>query len=99
MQTEPDNEALLVSRVKTQNKEQKAQQSYESNMDVQGFGSTFAGGFYQTASSGFGAAASRPQSAHMKGNNDSRLGQPSAQPLMTENGDDEDERRAQEEFE
>ena len=73
-------------------------------MDVQGFGSTFASGFYQTASAGFGAASldgpGRPQSAftHTHGSELGRRDLASA--LMTEGGDDPDaERRAQVEFE
>ena len=48
LEAEPDNEALLVTLIKSQDREQKAEQSYEDNMDVQGFGSTFAGGFFKT---------------------------------------------------
>ena len=97
---EPDEEALLVSQIKSQNKEQKAQQSYEDNMEFQGFGSTFASGFYSTTTSGFGAAAARPQSAFMTEGDGFGHTEINTQPLMTE-GDisDEDEHRAQMEFE
>ena len=43
---EPANESLLISQLKNQNKDQKAQQSYETNMDVQGFGGTMTSGFF-----------------------------------------------------
>ena len=45
----------MATQIKLQNKEKKAQISYESNMDAQGFGDTFTTGFYQTATSGFKA--------------------------------------------
>lgn len=96
---EPDEEALICNLIKTQSKDQKAQQSYESNMDVQGFGETITSGFFQTSTSGFGHSASRPQSAFMRNASMNALAKPD-DPAMTEAGeDDEAERRAQEEFE
>ena len=81
-------------------------------MDTQGFGSTMTSGFFQTQTSGFGAAASmggtaRPQSAFMRkqiraDDTSSGLGaRGEAVPTMTEGAldDDEEERRAQMEFE
>ena len=104
MKDEPDNETLVITQIKNQNKEQKAQQSYEDNMDVQGFGSTFASGFYQTTSD-FGATMSssfRSQSAlmRMESRADDIQETMSSNPLKTELGDDEEEeRRVQMEFE
>ena len=34
LSAEPDDETLLAQLIKSQNKEQKAQQSFEDNMDV-----------------------------------------------------------------
>lgn len=101
MCAEPDDEAILATRIKNQNKDQKAQQSFEDNMDAQGFGSTFTSGFYNTATSGFGGSM-RPQSAFMNkmSIDGASMGGNSANPNLTEAGDDdEEERRAQMEFE
>jgi len=62
-------------------------------MDVQGFGSTFASGFYQTATSGFGASgmggSQRPQSSLM----DKMSIDGASNPNLTEAGDDDEEER------
>ena len=83
-------------------------------MDVQGFGDTFATGFYQTASSGFkptgymGGTVRSTQSfkVNNKVNKVTRgsivdNAQENNNPLMTEGGneDEDEERRAQMEFE
>lgn len=73
-------------------------------MDVQGFGNTFASGFgmSQTATSGFGSVSNsssmRPQSAYMNKSIRNEVSASDVQnPVMTEG--DEDEMRAQMEFE
>lgn len=71
MKAEPEDSRLIVLQIKSQNKEKKAQQSYEDNMGNLGFGNTFASGFgmSQTATSGFGSVSGgssmRPSSAMM----------------------------------
>lgn len=76
-------------------------------MNMQGFGSTFASGFYKTTTSGFGAAASMGATARSmnfsavnRAEGSSALAEMHDNPLMTEGPDEEEEeRRAQMEFE
>lgn len=94
---EPDEDMIIVNIIKSQSKDQKAQQSYESNMDVQGFGNTMTSGFFQTQTSGFGERAARPQSAFMRADSMNAFARPNDDGTLTEAADDEDEeRRAQE---
>ena len=96
---EPDNEKLINTIVRAQNKDQKAKQSYESNLDVQGFGETATSGFgfFKSKTDGFGVSSmrslARPQSAFMGGldENNSAMGNGERLNPMTEAGDVEEE--------